>query len=179
MKNLLVAIAAVAFAYLVNYVGFWLSLIVVLILSFYVFGYLLYQTQLLPNNVMDYLDNRLIHDGKTHKEVRQILDSINMENAVNAGTENSFLDTDELSGAGEIEESNVIINPLTSLVINVASECGVQCNGIEGLDAWISSLSKENAKSQVSFIIDKIKEARGIVSSVNLVFNDDSAEVRV
>ena len=68
MRNLSVSIVAILLAYIANFVGWTLPAIVIFFLFLYVFGFLLYHAQLLPESLMSYLDNKLVHDGKTHKK---------------------------------------------------------------------------------------------------------------
>jgi len=183
MKNLGIAIGAVFLAYMANFGGLLIIGLVISSISIYVFGLLLYQSQLLPESAMTYLDDKLIHDGKTPKEVKADLSSMNIKKSINIGLTESFenpeLVDDQKPSDTQEEQEEEIIHPLLRLLFRASDNFGVDLTGIETLEHWISTVSEDHAQIQIMKAIRKIEEAAGIAPSVRIEVHDRTLEVIV
>lgn len=183
MKNLGIAIGSVFLAYIANSGGWLVVGIVITSISAYVFGLLLYQAQLLPEAAMIYLDDRLIHDGKTPKAVKADLSSLSVERSINISLSESFEASELVFGQNvcdDLEENKEeIIHPLLSLLFRASDNFGVDLTGIEILEDWIATVSGDQAETQIMKAIRKIEEAAGIASSVRIEFHGGTLEVIV
>lgn len=184
MKNLGIAIGAVFLAYMANFGGWLIVGLVIASISVYVFGLLLYQAQLLPEAAMIYLDNRLIHDGQTPKEVKADLSGLSVERSINAGLSETFdgseLEADEIPiDNPDVYEDEEVIHPLLTMLFRTSGNLGVDLTGIEILEKWISTVSEDQAKTQIMAVIRKIEEAAGIAPSIRIEVNGETLEVVV
>ena len=183
MKNLGIAIGAVFLAYMANFGGWLIIGLVIASISIYVFGLLLYQSQLLPESAMTYLDDKLIHDGKTPKEIKADLSSLDVKRSINIGLSESFKDA-ELVDSQKVndtqeEQEEEIIHPLLRLLFRASDNFGVDLTGIETLEHWISTVSEDHAQIQIMKIVRKMEEAAGIASSIRIEVHDSTLEVIV
>lgn len=183
MKNLGIAIGAVFLAYVANFGGWLIIGLVIASISIYVFGLLLYQSQLLPESAMTYLDDKLIHDGKTPKEIKADLSSLDIKRSINIGLSESFKDTElvdsqKLNDTQE-EQKEEIIHPLLRLLFRASDNLGVDITGIEILESWISTVSEDHAQIQIMKIVRKMEEAAGIAPSIRIEVHDTTLEVIV
>lgn len=181
MRNLSVSIVAILLAYIANFVGWTLPAIVIFFLFLYVFGFLLYHAQLLPESLMSYLDNKLVHDGKTHKKNSPLIISAAataMNDSFNS--ESFYVNTTETeSNNDSSEKTEPKFEAIRNLILAESKQAGVDCKGMNHLEDWYKSLTQEQTQSQINTIIKKIKAAEGICDTVTFKVSKGNLEVYV
>lgn len=177
MKNLTVSI----FAVFMSLVLFWISpiinLLVIIVVSSFVLLWLLYQAQLLPEDIMSYLDNRIIHDGQQNTGVLSVdacrdSQSFESNNSNNEDAADEVLETETISRISPSEE-------LLNLVREKSEELGVIVSPLDGLSRWLSVVDQRVAEREIFLLIETMKKASGLSDSIKLNFLESSLEVHV
>lgn len=177
MKNLTVSI----FAVFMSLVLFWISpiinLLVIIVVSSFVLLWLLYQAQLLPEDIMAYLDNRIIHDGQQNTAVLSV-DAYRDNQSIESNNSNSEEVIDEVletEAISRIAPGEALLN----LVREKSEELGVIVIPLDGLSSWLSEVDQSIAEREILLLIETMKQASGLSDSIKLNFFESSLEAHV
>ncbi len=178
MKNLFISMIALLIAFLGNMIGWYFCFLVIFSASVYVFGLLLYNAQMLPEFIMAYLDNQLIH-GNQKKGISYDLDKFT-ENSFSdsRGNENIFDNAVTVSlNENDKYLSELEIESLQNLIVNETKKMKINCRGLERFMRWATNVDKAIVREETNMLLSKMSEVAGISDSVTLSFEDEKIRV--
>jgi len=178
MKNLIVALSGVILAVLLYWLSLTISIIIIFLLCLLVFVWLFYQAQLLPEDIMTFLDNKIIHDGETtlsKNESRDVTIDSPSSNVEDNTIENEIEDESLLVPDKRISQSE----ELFKLVVEKSAELGIEIKPLDGLSEWLSVVDTISAEKEILLLVQKMNQASGISKFVKLRFNGNSLEVQI